>query len=299
MGTVVLVLLSCSKPLWLADQDVDGKWQSIVAGRAPFTETALFEHGTLPKNRYGFIITQTRPASAEETGESVFVYPGLYQAGRYQESIVLAVDPWVVFHEFTASSLSRARAEKPGQGFLILPGVEADAVLAWTAQFLQSRPGVFPALAESDWDRASETLFADNRFQAGARTYNWINAWEIFFDHSPSWIYAPYSAVRAMSLVKTAGFEAHRFPIPADWESYGVQAAVLWAVPFFKNKKEEAKLEAAAAWLVDVDTQKRIAEAFNWLPARPEVPPANALARAVQMVCARAAFVWTVQSFGK
>ncbi|MDR0784808.1 MAG: hypothetical protein LBE74_02855 [Treponema sp.] len=296
MLVVVLTLVSCSKPLWLADQGLDEKWASIArTGGAPFTETALFE-GTPPKNRYGFIVTETRPDSAREADDPTFVYPALYQTGQYEDSIVLALDPWVVFHEFTDSSLTRARAENPGQGFLILPGAEEDARLSWTAQFAQPRPGAFSA---EEWARASETLFTRGQFQDGARTYNWINAWEVFFERSPSWIYAPYSAVRAMPPVRTAGFEARRFPIPADWESYGVQAEVLWAIPFFKNAKEEVKLETAKAWLVDADTQKRIADALNRLPASSGVPPTNALARAVQTVCARAEFVWTMRAFEK
>jgi hypothetical protein len=59
------------------------------------------------------------------------------------------------------------------------------------------------------------------------------------------------------------------------------------------------KLEAAKAWLVTADTRKRIADALQWLPARADVPPANALARSVQSLCARAEFVWTVKPAGK
>jgi hypothetical protein len=284
---LTLTMVSCSKPLWLTDQYSDAKWQSIT-DTAPFSETTLLEGKNLPKNRYGFIITTTYPDPSDEPAR---VYPRLYQNGQYEDGIALALDPWVVFHEFTDSSLPRARAENPGQGFLLLPGAETDAVSAWTAQFIQSRPGLFPS-SPTEWDNIP--LFANGQFQTGAQTYNWVNTWEVFFDRKPSWIYAPYSAVRSMAPVKTAGFEAHRFPTPADWDSYGVQAAVLWAVPYFKNAKEKAKLDEVKAWLVNADTQKRIADAFGWLPAHPNAPPANALARSVQMLCARSAFIWSL-----
>ncbi|MDR1218371.1 MAG: hypothetical protein LBK73_02050 [Treponema sp.] len=298
LSLVVLIVTACSKPpLWLVSPDVDGAWRSFVwAEDAPFAETALFE-GTRPANRYGFIITTTRPGDAGED-EPTDVYQGLYQAGGYGDSIVLAIDPWIVFYEFTGSSLTRARAEKPGEGVLILPGAEEDAVLAWTAQFVQSRPGVFPAFGgQTLIDALIDAIRAGAQFQKGAQTYNWANSWSVFFESKPSWIYAPYSVVRAMPPIKTAGFEACRFPTPADWESYGVQAAVLWATPFFGSAKEQAKLEAARAWLVSADTQRRIADAFNWLPAHPDIPPANALARTIQGLCARAEFVWTAGAF--
>ncbi|MDR0643427.1 MAG: hypothetical protein LBG05_00735 [Treponema sp.] len=294
----LLACAACAKPLWLTDEGMDGTWRDITR-LAPFTETAPRAEAlrnTPPRNRYGFIITTTRPTAAGEADEPIAVYPGLYQNGGYGDSLVLALDPWVVFYEFTGSSLARARAEKPGQGVLVLPGAEKDAVSAWTAQFIQSKPSVFSA----PWgEELIEATRAGGQFQNGAQTYNWANSWDVFFEHKPSWIYAPYSAIRAMPPIKTAGFEACRFPIPADWESYGVQAAVLWAVPFFRNAKEKAKLETAKEWLVKVDTQKRIADAFNWLPARSDVPPTNALARSVQSLCAKAEFVWTVKPFEK
>ena len=80
---------------------------------------------------------------------------------EYEGSLVLALDPWMVFqkHSSPALALDRALSASGGNGLLLMPGKEPAAVQALTARLVQESPGKFSS-DESGWQDCENNLFA-------------------------------------------------------------------------------------------------------------------------------------------
>ncbi|WP_157784159.1 hypothetical protein [Treponema primitia] len=296
IGTVVF-FVTRPRPVWLVDESYRTQWGKILDTSAPprrLSMAALPEDGIPPKNRYGYIITTKGPPGAEPA--PIVIYPGLASAGEYSGALVLALDPWMMFRDFKDPTVSRSRVDSPigGEGVLIVPGRDRNVVWAWTAQLLQQQPGIFP-LEEAPWEEAVETLFRDRRFQPGAETYGWMDAMPLLYRSSPAWLYAPLSRIRQEPLQETSNLEANRFPEREDWHEFGLQADILWAIPF-GNEKKRAKLDKIIAWLGDPKTQTQIADTLNWIPAHREGGSYNAISRTARLAWLSSSFVWQIRS---
>jgi hypothetical protein len=330
----VTVLLLRPRSVWLVDGAYEKVWEQVLAASPPpkFTRVMVLpEDGVPPRQHYGFIITTRGPSPAEEPQAAsgtespltaadaqrlyptedpqaadarqpettvpppLILYPALAATGEYQGALILALDPWMVFRDFKDPAISRPRIDSAagGEGRLIVPGREAEAVWAWTAQLLQSSPGLFPRDSAA-WQAASERLFLDSRFQQGAATYGWIDALPLFYRSSPAWIYAPLSRIRSLTPQDSGNLEANRFPDRADWHEFGVQADILWAIPF-GTTGEQKKLGAAQTWLADPQTQTLLANILGWIPAHREGTPYNAASRAARLAWLSSSFVWQVR----
>jgi hypothetical protein len=64
---------------------------------------------------------------------------------------------------------------------------------------------------------------------------------------------------------------ASLFPVKSGWNSYGIEAALLWSEPF-GSEWGRKWLGAAAKWLAKSETQTMIAGEMEWVPvSRPGV----------------------------
>jgi hypothetical protein len=310
-GTGVYILTR-PKPVWVVEGAYEKQWEEVLALLPPrFTRIEIRQTADgsgLPKNSYGFIITdkssalpQDPPANApkpEDRGEPprmVALYPHLADTGEYRHALVLALDPWMIFRKYSHGDVSRSRIDslEGGEGFLIAPGLDPQVVWAWTAQLLQERPGVFPQ-NPAVWEAAAGGLFRGRRFQQGALTYRWDDALPLFFRSTPAWLYAPFSRIRRLSpqqAEQAGGIEAARFPERADWNEFGIQADILWAIPFGKPG-DIKKLAPTAVWLRDPKTQTAIANKLGWIPAHRDGTPYNAAAGAARLAWLSSSFVW-------
>jgi hypothetical protein len=295
--SAAVFFLTRPRAVWLVDSAYLEQWERILdAAKAPgrIRIAATGEDGSFPKNRYGFSITNRGPLKPAEDGPPLVIYKGLPSAEEYQGALVLALDPWMMFRDFKEPAISRIRAVSPagGEGELVIPGRDMDARWAWTAQLLQQQPGIFSDDREL-WESTAEGLFRNSRFQQGAETYGWIDALPLFYRSSPGWIYAPVSRIRRQPPQDTSGLEANRFPEREDWHEFGLQADILWAVPF-GGEKYLAKLLRTRTWLGDPKTQTVIADTLNWIPAHREGVPYNAISRAARQAWLSSSFIWQV-----
>jgi hypothetical protein len=85
--------------------------------------------------------------------------------------------------------------------------------------------------------------------------------------------------------------DATRFPEPPGWTEYGLEADILWALPF-GNKKQVKKLKNADIWLKDPQTQTIIANEIEWIPAHPSGTPFNTITWEAQIAWLRSSFIW-------
>jgi hypothetical protein len=299
ISAVFIVQRTGPLPVWLVEESLVEEWQTVLAASDAgpvFTDVDVFRKDAFPENRYGYIITAnldlTSSGIEDNPDAMVRVYPGLAGTLKYNNALLLALDPWAVFYEFTDPGLSRERVEGNGEltGLLAGPGGEPGARVAWLSQLLQEEPGVFPEGKEF-WEAQGSILFQSPRFQQGAFTYNWTNAWDVFLANKPAWIYAPLSMARSLRPYQSAGFVAARFPEKEGWTRYGIQAELLWAVPF-GDEKYLSKINKVESWLKDGAVQTFIANTLNWIPAAPNGSPYNALSRTVQLNWLRSSFVW-------
>jgi hypothetical protein len=262
-----------------------------------------YGNGIIRKDRSGVIIAKTLPV--EEGGEDpspeqapreapVRLYPGLYRdRSNYRGAIPLALDPWLVIRKTgdPPLSLERALGESGGEGVLILPGAEAEAEAAWISQLLQSSPGSFPA-EQQVWEEAQERLvYGNNRFQQGALTYTWFDSWIRLLQNEPAWLYAPLSRTRGLASYDRGRLNAAPFPIPGDWNTYGLQADLLWAIPG-GSWKQEALLDETRRWLASAEVQSLIADSLGWIPAESGAVPFDSLARQAQVAWFSSSFIW-------
>jgi hypothetical protein len=303
------------QPAWHVEAGLEEQWGELLE-RAPvpppFTRLASYDPGAgLGKGRCGFIIAKTLPAGAAEgnaqdlSGDAVpaetdpweppvRLYPGLYRdRGDYRGALPLALDPWLVFRKTGDPQLALERVLNPagGPGALILPGAEPDAVYAWVTQLLQTSPGSFP-LEKQAWDDAERLLvYGNRRFQQGALTYTWFDAWIRLLQDETAWVYAPLSRTRGLASYDSGRLDAAIFPIPGDWNTYGLQADMVWAVPA-PPEKPEPKIDEARSWLAAPETQTLLAELLGWIPAQSGGRPHDTLARQAQVAWFSSGFVW-------
>ena len=293
---------------WHIEPGLERQWAELLEKAPtppPFTRLAAYDPGAVPGKGLRGVIIATRlpeeaaPPPAEDLWEPPLrIYPGLYQdRAGYRGAIPLALDPWLVFRKTGDPPLALDRVLDPGggEGALILPGAEPEAAAAWLAQLLQRSPGVFPQEQQA-WEDAAQGLFHGNsRFQQGALTYTWFDGWIRLLQNEPAWLYAPLSRTRGLASYDTGRLDAAIFPIPGDWNTYGLQAEILWAVPRTGGDEggdRGALLEEASAWLSATETQSLIAETLGWIPARPGGAPYDTLARQAQVAWFSSSFIW-------
>ncbi|MFP3041559.1 hypothetical protein LQZ19_07015 [Treponema primitia] len=291
-------LLARPRAVWLVDEAYREQWERILDTAKPPQRIRIRtarEDGSFPKNWYGFSITTRGPLERTELAPPVVIYKGLPSAREYQGALVLAIDPWMMFRDFKEPAISRSRAVSPegGEGELLIPGRDMEARWAWIAQLLQEQPGIFPEDREV-WESAMEDLFRNSRFQQGAETYGWIDALPLFYRSSPGWVYAPVSRIRRQPPQDTSNLEANRFPEMEDWHEFGIQADILWAVPF-GEEKNTAKLQTTRTWLASLAAQTTIANTLFWIPAHQEGAPYNAVARSARLAWLSSSFVWQIR----
>jgi hypothetical protein len=310
-GAAVLLLFR-PRTVWLVDEAYREQWERILDTVEPPRRirvmTAPAEGRRLPRNGRGFIISDRGPleraeieaeagaagAAEGEDQRSIVLYRGLPSSREHEGALVLALDPWMMFRDFKDPAVSRGRVDAPGggEGMLIMPGRDMDCRWAWAAQLVQRQSGVFPE-DKAVWKAVLDGLFWNNRrFQPGAETYGWMDAMPLLYRSSPAWIYAPHSRIRIQSSQDTSGLEANRYPEPDDWHEFGIQAAMLWALPFGREK-HLAKLGDLHTWLADANTQTAIANTLGWIPASPEGTPYNAISRSTRLAYLSSSFIWT------
>jgi hypothetical protein len=119
-----------------------------------------------------------------------------------------------------------------------------------------------------------------------------MDAMPLLYRSSPAWVYAPLSRIRSQSYQDTSGLDASRYPEPDNWNEFGIQAAMLWALPFGRER-DLAKLGDIRAWLTSAKTQTAIADALRWIPALPEGVPYNTVSRAARLAYLSSSFIWT------
>jgi hypothetical protein len=307
---VTALFLTRPRAVWLVDGAYRELWERILdtaqAPRRIRLVTAPEEGGPLKRNWHGFIISargpleREAPDPAEGEGDglpSLVLYPALSVSREYKGALLLALDPWMMFRDYKDPAVSRERVDAGGggEGLLIMPGRDQASRWAWAAQLLQRRSGVFPE-DKAEWQAALDGLFRDRRFQPGAETYGWPDALPLLYRSSPAWIYAPLSRIRQQPPVEAGGLEANRYPEAEDWHEFGIQATMLWAIPFGRERDLE-KLADTKLWLAEAQTQTAIANALGWIPAHPAGAPYNAISRSARLACLSCSFIWTFDPF--
>jgi hypothetical protein len=312
------LFLAMPRTVWVVDGAYRDQWERLLAAAPPprriHLVTAPEEGRSLRKNWHGFIISAKGPleraaleaaqaeaeaqaeggASGDAAARSLVLYPRLSVSREYEGALLLALDPWMMFRDFKDPAASRRRVDSAegGEGVLVLPGRDPDSRWAWAAQLLQRQSGVFPE-DKAVWQATVDNLFWNNaRFQPGAETYGWLDAMPLLYRSSPAWVYAPLSRIRLQPPLETSGLEANRYPDAEDWHEFGIQAAMLWAIPFGGDRDLD-KLGDIKAWLADPQTQTALANALGWIPAHPAGAPYNAISRSARLAYLSSSFMWT------
>jgi hypothetical protein len=92
------------------------------------------------------------------------------------------------------------------------------------------------------------------------------------------------------SPLESGGLEANRYPDADDWHEFGIQATMLWAMPFGGETKATEDLRL---WLEDPKTQTAIANALGWIPAHPSGTPYDTVSRSARLAYLSSSFIWT------
>jgi hypothetical protein len=290
-AAVVLVLKpGASRFTWYVEEGLEAPWQEILSsapGNFPAQPLVLPVGESPPAGAKGFLITSRR-AAAEGP---VTVYPRLSFDLEYQGAHVLAVDLWMLFRNHQVPPLPRGRIDSlsGGDGMLLVPGRDEAAIGAWTAQLLQENPGLFPADREV-WDRTAASLFDNERFSQGSRTFNWNDVWFFLFGGRTAWTYAPLSRVRELPDYRTSILEASVFP-EKNPQVISLQARILWAVPLGEEETVR-RLDETLKWLKKAETQTLIADALHWLPADPDGKPYNPAAMSAKLAWLTASYIY-------
>lgn len=304
LGLGLYVIFS-PKPVWIVEDRYTRIWESVLADSdSPLRNARVIprsvaddEDGDLmSRSRYGYrIVLSPGPQRSAENTEPVRVYRALAREMRYGRSLALALDPWLVFRKFTVPSLSREAIENgaPAGGQIFLAGSDPNAITAWAAQLLQKTPGAFPAEAEL-WEQTRHDVSLSQVFQRGASTYSWTELWSPLLDENENvWIYAPLSQVRTLPVYRANVLEADVFPIRPGWTEFGIQADILWAVPY-GSERNRKKLNTAETWLRSAELQALLADTMNWLAAHPEAPPYNPVSGNARIAWLTSSYVWTM-----
>lgn len=297
LGAALYLYLNRSRPVWLVEEQYLETWKKVLAlPGSPLPDAEVLPlpppGKRIPSYYYGYKIGSRLLVAEGETAPPV--YEDLSQNLRSGDTLILALNPWLIFRKFTDPALSRAQVTGnqalPG-GPLLLAGGEASGAWAWTAQLLQEAPGVFSEDPEL-WEETAARIRLDSRFQRGALTYSWGELWDILLGDGPAWIYAPLSRIRELPLYETNNLEADVFPVDETWPRFGLQAEILWAVPL-GTAKNQKKLEGTAPWFHAVEPQTLLADTLGWLAAHWEAPPFNPVTASARIAWLRSSYLWT------
>ena len=289
----VLFFVGREKPYyWYVEAGYEDAWARILrqAGPVPvkFAGIRVYSGANNMKNQ-GVIIS-TKP---DDDITPLRVYPGLSRELQYQGAIVLALDPWMIFYKHNQPSLSYERIFGPmgGEGILLLPGAEAEAVQAWVMRLSQDGPGSFPMDVETP-ENAEFLLFSGGRFRFEFRDYYWQNALSFLLGNETAWLYAPLSIIRSNRNPRKQLLAAEGFP-ERDRNRYSLQATILWAWLNFSEKNTEKRNEIAS-WLKNPEIQTIIADELGWIPADPYGNPYDPVSRSSQMNWLTSSFVFEI-----
>ena len=303
LGLVLLVglVLFLSRPrmLWYVDEDLIATWNRFLRdGRPPLTRfevRARVGDSPFPHGRFGFIVSTKGPQGNPVQGTPIAIYPDLNRTRTFEGWQVLALNPWMVFRRHYIPEPSRAFLNSAhARGSLLLAGNDPRAVQAWTSQLLQESPGVF-VQGEELWQEKGASLVHDYPFQSGAFTFAWIHTWPMLFRDEPAFLYAPLSQARAFAHTARhhAGLlDATTFPEPTGWNSFGLQADLLWVRAYHNSERQRGRLASTERWLATATTQTRIANELEWIPAHPSGTPYNTISWQSQMAWLRSSYIW-------
>jgi hypothetical protein len=299
VGLVVLVTLvvyfARPKLLWYIDEEYSAAWIRILRQSPPpvtrYKIVSRIGDAPFPKGNFGYIVSVSGPRGERAEGVPVEIYRDLSRSRAYQDWIVLAVDPWMVFRKHQDPEPDRSFLDNMNErGTILLAGANQDAVQAWLYQLLQEKPGVF-LQGEALWKEKASSLVRDYPFQSGALTYSWVQVWPMVFRSGQVSLYAPLSQARAQQPFRMGLLDATRFPEPENWDRYGMQAGLLWARRQ-GTEKQIKKMENMEKWLKDPQTQTVIANALSWIPAHPSGIPYNTISWESQTAWLRSSYIW-------
>ena len=291
-----LALLFLYRPrlVWIVEDQFVEAWEQVLPS-SPFRKTKVVPlsaaEPNLPRRWYGYQIgSRQRPSAPDEDESPIRVYRDLSRQGRYEEALSLAIDPWLLFRKAATSPLNREMAERgpAGSGRIYMAGSDPSAVWAWTAQLLQETPGVFSE-NEDRWNRIGERLFIGRNFQAGAKTCKWEEIWpHLLADDETVWVYSPLSRIQRLSSDEIGKLAADAYPTRPGWNEFGLQAEILWAIPYGNPKK----LTSIETWLHSAPPQTQIANALGWLAVNQSAAPSNPVSENAQKAWVAASYVW-------
>jgi len=312
-GIGVVALVAClgiffysswPQPAWIIEDRYVKTWEKILAASPspmPLLKAKVIpmsdEKARASRSLYGYRIdSKYEPPTAIDKEGFVRVYREFRTESK--EALPLAYDPWLVFHKFTSLPLSREEAENGsgGKDLILLAGGDRAAVLAWTAQLVQDKPGVF-SHDETLWEKTETKLLRGNFFQHGAMTYGWNELWPRLLGQGEDVrIYAPLSRIRQLPTHQTNILEADIFPRKRDWHEFGFQTDILWAIPFgdWKNRQ---KLKPVEEWLHGAELQTLLADTMGWISAHPDSPPFNPVSQSARIYYLTASYIWQVHDW--
>ena len=297
VGMVIAMAFYFTRPklLWYVDEDLTANWNRILqSSRPPYVRYEVLPRSgdtDFPKDRFGFIISRKGPEGERIDGVPVTLYRDLSRTRAYKGWMALALDPWMVFRKHQDPEPGRSFLDISNErGSILLAGADRGAVQAWLFQLLQESPGVFTE-GEELWQEKGSALVREYPFQNSAFAYSWVQVWPLVFRSDTVWLYAPLSQARALPPYRMGLLDATRFPEPAGWDRFGMQADILWANTR-GNEKQRADLVAVEKWLRDAKTQTVIANVIEWIPAHPSGTPYNTISWETQMAWLRSSYIW-------
>jgi len=287
------------RPVWIIEDRYVQVWEKVIAASpSPLPKAKIIPvsaaKSRLSRSWYGYRIDSNyEPPTVEEQG-SIRVYHE-FRSKTYGGALPLALDPWLVFHKFTSPPLTRQEAENGsgGNDLILLAGGDRAAVLAWAAQLVQENPGVF-SRDEELWEKTEARLLRGNFFQHGAMTYSWSEMWPpLLGEGKDVRVYAPLSRIRQLPTHQTNILEADVFPGRRNWNSFGFQTDILWAIPYGEEGwKNRERLRPVEAWLRSAEFQTLLADTMGWLSAHPESPPFNPVTQSARIYYLTASYMW-------
>jgi len=305
IGLIVFLAIFLTRPklLWYVDENYSAAWNRILKEKAPplLRAEIVSRRGNdpFPQGRFGFLISRNGPEGEYVEGTPVALYHDLSRSRKYQDWLVLALDPWMVFRKHQDPEPGRSFLDnRNDRGSILLAGADKGAVQAWLCQLMQEKPGVF--VTENDlWADRASALARDYPFQNGAFSYSWVQVWPLLFRSEVASIYAPFSQARALPPQRVGLLDATRFPEPEGWNRYGLQADILWAKTYNAERYrwwtlrfQRKGFAATEEWLKDPKVQTLIANTIEWLPAHPSGIPYNILSYETQAAWLRSSFIW-------
>jgi hypothetical protein len=291
--TVTFIVLNSGTYTWYVEEGLEEHWGRVLSSAPPpgkyriRTYTGDEKQLRAMQRTPGILITTRR----EQTPGKVKVYYALSFELEYEGALVLALDPWMVFRKHMDPALAPDRVHASGEGRLLIPGGEPEALEAWAARLLQEGAGKFPE-DPALWLEAEKTLFDENRFPVDAPVVGWPNVLSRLLSGETAWLYAPLSVIRAYSESRTSILEASAFPEnAAPGSQISMQAKLLWAIPAGTDKQKE-ELQETITWLKDPAAQTVIADELQWIPAAPYGIPYNPVSMTSYLAWLTTAYIY-------